>query len=194
MTATTKKTAETFWEKSTLSRSLTKPSCVGLRKSSIATATVFTLINSCSYTIWPGTLSGNGAAVLGAGGLVGPLLGPNGLQLQRRRNRPMRHLRLRRHAKMRRRRRAAGQLGGVHHRRGEGLLRREPRGRVQRGAGRVGVGREWGLPVRRVRGRPQRELPEGAAGGGGRRGVGVQECLRSLWHGWMKDVNMSISY
>ncbi|KAG6401000.1 hypothetical protein SASPL_137845 [Salvia splendens] len=41
-------------------------------KSSIASATVFTLINSCSYTIWPGTLSGNGAAVLGDGGFALP--------------------------------------------------------------------------------------------------------------------------
>ncbi|KAA8537670.1 hypothetical protein F0562_027340 [Nyssa sinensis] len=31
-------------------------------------ATVFTLQNRCSYTIWPGTLSGNGGAVLGDGG------------------------------------------------------------------------------------------------------------------------------
>ncbi|XP_020550915.1 pathogenesis-related protein 5-like [Sesamum indicum] len=29
-------------------------------------ATVFTLQNSCSYTIWPGTLTGNGGAILGA--------------------------------------------------------------------------------------------------------------------------------
>ncbi|KAM7517148.1 hypothetical protein LguiA_006731 [Lonicera macranthoides] len=33
-------------------------------------ATVFTLHNSCSYTVWPGTLSGNGAAVLGDGGFA----------------------------------------------------------------------------------------------------------------------------
>ncbi|KAK2994796.1 hypothetical protein RJ640_021028 [Escallonia rubra] len=32
--------------------------------------TVFTLQNSCSYTVWPGTLSGNGAAVLGDGGFA----------------------------------------------------------------------------------------------------------------------------
>ncbi|KAL6982800.1 hypothetical protein U1Q18_016193 [Sarracenia purpurea var. burkii] len=32
--------------------------------------TVFTLQNRCSYTIWPGTLSGNGAAVLGDGGFA----------------------------------------------------------------------------------------------------------------------------
>ncbi|KAL8128174.1 pathogenesis-related thaumatin-like protein 3.5 [Apium graveolens] len=31
-------------------------------------STTFTLQNSCSYTVWPGTLSGNGAAVLGEGG------------------------------------------------------------------------------------------------------------------------------
>ncbi|KAL3840328.1 hypothetical protein ACJIZ3_024919 [Penstemon smallii] len=31
-------------------------------------ATVFTLQNSCSYTIWPGINSGNGAAILGDGG------------------------------------------------------------------------------------------------------------------------------
>ncbi|XP_043709569.1 pathogenesis-related thaumatin-like protein 3.5 [Telopea speciosissima] len=35
-------------------------------------ATVFTLQNSCSYTIWPGTLSGNGGAVLGDGGFPLP--------------------------------------------------------------------------------------------------------------------------
>ncbi|XP_057793927.1 pathogenesis-related protein 5-like [Salvia miltiorrhiza] len=39
-------------------------------KLSIASATVFTLQNSCSYTIWPGTLSGNGAAILGDGGFA----------------------------------------------------------------------------------------------------------------------------
>ncbi|GFQ04232.1 pathogenesis-related protein 5, partial [Phtheirospermum japonicum] len=33
---------------------------------------VFTLQNSCSYTIWPGTLSGNGAALLGDGGFQLP--------------------------------------------------------------------------------------------------------------------------
>ncbi|PIM98590.1 hypothetical protein CDL12_28929 [Handroanthus impetiginosus] len=33
-------------------------------------ATIFTLQNSCSYTIWPGTLSGNGAAILGDGGFA----------------------------------------------------------------------------------------------------------------------------
>nr|XP_010936134.1 pathogenesis-related protein 5 [Elaeis guineensis] len=39
-----------------------------------AVATVFTLQNKCSYTVWPGTLSGNGAAVLGGGGFE---LSPN---------------------------------------------------------------------------------------------------------------------
>ncbi|KAJ1393199.1 Thaumatin, conserved site [Sesbania bispinosa] len=34
----------------------------------VASATVFTLENKCSHTIWPGTLSGNGAAILGDGG------------------------------------------------------------------------------------------------------------------------------
>ncbi|KAG4953472.1 hypothetical protein AAZX31_14G074800 [Glycine max] len=34
----------------------------------IAYATVFTLENHCSYTVWPGTLSGNGVATLGDGG------------------------------------------------------------------------------------------------------------------------------
>ncbi|XP_052201296.1 pathogenesis-related protein 5-like isoform X2 [Diospyros lotus] len=34
----------------------------------IVSATVFTLQNRCSYTVWPGTLSGNGAASLGDGG------------------------------------------------------------------------------------------------------------------------------
>ncbi|CAN1126827.1 Pathogenesis-related thaumatin-like protein 3.5 [Linum perenne] len=34
----------------------------------IAHATVFTLLNQCTYTIWPGTLSGNGASLLADGG------------------------------------------------------------------------------------------------------------------------------
>ncbi|KAJ7958069.1 Pathogenesis-related thaumatin family protein [Quillaja saponaria] len=34
----------------------------------VASATVFTLQNRCRYTVWPGTLSGNGAAILGEGG------------------------------------------------------------------------------------------------------------------------------
>ncbi|CAI9771445.1 unnamed protein product [Fraxinus pennsylvanica] len=38
--------------------------------SRIISATVFTFQNSCSKTIWPGTLSGNGAAVLGGGGFA----------------------------------------------------------------------------------------------------------------------------
>ncbi|KAD4888770.1 hypothetical protein R6Q59_034335 [Mikania micrantha] len=33
-------------------------------------ATVFTLQNSCSYTVWPGTLSGNAGTVLGEGGFA----------------------------------------------------------------------------------------------------------------------------
>ncbi|KAF5194136.1 Thaumatin-like protein [Thalictrum thalictroides] len=33
---------------------------------------VFTLENKCSYTIWPGTLSGNGATILGDGGFSLP--------------------------------------------------------------------------------------------------------------------------
>ncbi|OAY84503.1 Pathogenesis-related protein 5 [Ananas comosus] len=37
-----------------------------------AAAIVFTLHNSCPYTVWPGTLSGNGAAVLGGGGFELP--------------------------------------------------------------------------------------------------------------------------
>ncbi|CDP07567.1 unnamed protein product [Coffea canephora] len=39
---------------------------------SIVSATVFTLQNSCSHTVWPGTLSGNGAAILGDGGFALP--------------------------------------------------------------------------------------------------------------------------
>ncbi|KAI3460290.1 hypothetical protein Pfo_016953 [Paulownia fortunei] len=35
----------------------------------MAPATLFTLKNSCTYTVWPGTLSGNGAAV-GEGGFA----------------------------------------------------------------------------------------------------------------------------
>ncbi|KAI7740912.1 hypothetical protein M8C21_033039 [Ambrosia artemisiifolia] len=35
-------------------------------------ATVFTLQNSCTYTIWPGTLSGNNGTVLGDGGFSLP--------------------------------------------------------------------------------------------------------------------------
>ncbi|KAL2456444.1 thaumatin-like protein 3 [Forsythia ovata] len=38
--------------------------------STIVSATVFTLQNSCSYTIWPGTLSGNGGAILEDGGFA----------------------------------------------------------------------------------------------------------------------------
>ncbi|KAJ4967158.1 hypothetical protein NE237_019007 [Protea cynaroides] len=34
----------------------------------VASATVFTLQNSCSYTIWPGTLSGDGGAIVGGDG------------------------------------------------------------------------------------------------------------------------------
>ncbi|KAL1546705.1 pathogenesis-related thaumatin-like protein 3.5 [Salvia divinorum] len=49
-------------------------------KLSISSAAIFTLQNSCGYTIWPGTLSGNGAAVLGGGGFALP---PGGtIQLQ----------------------------------------------------------------------------------------------------------------
>ncbi|KAF2315934.1 hypothetical protein GH714_040729 [Hevea brasiliensis] len=43
-----------------------------MHASNLANATVFTLQNLCSYTIWPGTLSGNGAATLGDGGFVLP--------------------------------------------------------------------------------------------------------------------------
>ncbi|XP_047326878.1 pathogenesis-related thaumatin-like protein 3.5 [Impatiens glandulifera] len=35
-------------------------------------ATIFTLENRCSYTVWPGTLSANGAAILAEGGLELP--------------------------------------------------------------------------------------------------------------------------
>ncbi|KAF6149669.1 hypothetical protein GIB67_017402 [Kingdonia uniflora] len=37
-----------------------------------ASATVFTLLNRCSYTIWPGSLSGDGAPALAGGGFVLP--------------------------------------------------------------------------------------------------------------------------
>ncbi|KAK6115838.1 hypothetical protein DH2020_008107 [Rehmannia glutinosa] len=36
--------------------------------STMASATLFTLQNSCTYTVWPATISGNGAAALGDGG------------------------------------------------------------------------------------------------------------------------------
>lgn len=36
----------------------------------MASSTLFTLQNSCSYTVWPGTISGNGAAALGGGGFA----------------------------------------------------------------------------------------------------------------------------
>ncbi|PIN01058.1 hypothetical protein CDL12_26437 [Handroanthus impetiginosus] len=36
----------------------------------VATATTFSLKNSCSHTVWPGTLSGNGGTVLGDGGFA----------------------------------------------------------------------------------------------------------------------------
>ncbi|KAL1366759.1 hypothetical protein HN51_020834 [Arachis hypogaea] len=38
----------------------------------IASGTIFTLENHCTYTVWPGTLSGNGAAPLGDGGFSLP--------------------------------------------------------------------------------------------------------------------------
>ncbi|KAF5740743.1 hypothetical protein HS088_TW11G00821 [Tripterygium wilfordii] len=38
----------------------------------VINASVFTLQNQCSYTIWPGTLSGNGLNALGDGGFVLP--------------------------------------------------------------------------------------------------------------------------
>ncbi|CAJ1973335.1 unnamed protein product [Sphenostylis stenocarpa] len=38
----------------------------------VVSATLFTIENRCSHTVWPGTLAGNGAAVLGDGGF--PLL------------------------------------------------------------------------------------------------------------------------
>ncbi|KAL1207812.1 Pathogenesis-related protein 5 [Cardamine amara subsp. amara] len=34
--------------------------------------TVFTLMNSCSYTVWPGILTGNGGAQIGGGGFALP--------------------------------------------------------------------------------------------------------------------------
>ncbi|XP_072989430.1 pathogenesis-related thaumatin-like protein 3.5 [Typha latifolia] len=37
-----------------------------------AVTTVFTLRNNCAYTVWPGTLSGNGVALLGGGGFELP--------------------------------------------------------------------------------------------------------------------------
>lgn len=37
-----------------------------------ASATIFTLQNSCNYAFWPGTLFGNGAAILGDGGFALP--------------------------------------------------------------------------------------------------------------------------
>ncbi|XP_051149947.1 pathogenesis-related thaumatin-like protein 3.5 [Andrographis paniculata] len=36
----------------------------------LSSATLFTIQNSCSYTIWPGTLSGDGATLLGGGGFA----------------------------------------------------------------------------------------------------------------------------
>ncbi|RZC14825.1 pathogenesis-related protein 5-like [Glycine soja] len=38
----------------------------------LASATMFTIENRCSYTVWPGTIAGNGAAVLGDGGFPLP--------------------------------------------------------------------------------------------------------------------------
>ncbi|KAH0990422.1 hypothetical protein GBA52_001905 [Prunus armeniaca] len=46
-----------------------------LAAGNVVYATVFTLQNRCTYTVWPGTLSGNGAAVLGDGGCVADLNG-----------------------------------------------------------------------------------------------------------------------
>ncbi|XP_052728504.1 pathogenesis-related protein 5 [Vigna angularis] len=36
----------------------------------VASATVFSLQNHCSYTVWQGTLFGNGAGILGSGGFA----------------------------------------------------------------------------------------------------------------------------
>ncbi|XP_004293225.1 PREDICTED: pathogenesis-related protein 5-like [Fragaria vesca subsp. vesca] len=41
-----------------------------LAATNVVYATIFTLQNHCPYTVWPGTLSGNGAAVLGEGGFA----------------------------------------------------------------------------------------------------------------------------
>ncbi|KAL6215919.1 hypothetical protein ACLB2K_015345 [Fragaria x ananassa] len=43
---------------------------IRLRQTYVVYATIFTLQNHCPYTVWPGTLSGNGAAVLGEGGFA----------------------------------------------------------------------------------------------------------------------------
>ncbi|XP_050158354.1 pathogenesis-related thaumatin-like protein 3.5 [Malus sylvestris] len=41
-----------------------------LAAGNVVRATQFTLQNRCGYTVWPGTLSGNGAAILGEGGFA----------------------------------------------------------------------------------------------------------------------------
>ncbi|KAF9609790.1 hypothetical protein IFM89_018587 [Coptis chinensis] len=51
-------------ESTTLSR------VINLSVRNIANAAVFTLKNQCSYTVWPGTLSGNNATPLGEGGFA----------------------------------------------------------------------------------------------------------------------------
>ena len=75
-------------------------------------------------------------------GLVRPLMAPDRVQLRRLRQRKMLNRRLRRRNEVHRRRRSARDAGGVHHRiRRQGLLRREPGGRLQRGRGRAGYRR-----------------------------------------------------
>jgi hypothetical protein len=122
--------------------------------------------------------------VHGAGGVVGAHLGSDGLQLRRGRERVVRDGRVRHVAQVRGGvGRDAGEPGGVHGR-GDGLLRREPGGRLQPApVGEAGE-RAGQLQRGRLRRRPARKLPGGAGGeGGGRAHGGVPERVRRVRHG-----------
>jgi hypothetical protein len=114
--------------------------------------------------------------VPGPGGLVRPPVGAHGLRPLRRVLTRVRDRRLLRRGELHPRRRAARHAGRVHpgrHRR-EGLLRREPGGRVQRRHRRGGDGRPGELRhvrVRRVRRGRERGVPARAADAARREGV-----------------------
>jgi len=114
--------------------------------------------------------------VHGAGGMVGPHLGPHGLQLRRGRERVVRHGLLRQRAQVRVVGRDAGQPRRVHA--GvRGLLRREPCGRLQPAHGDQARERAGQLQRGRMRRGPAAELPVGAGREGQRADRGVPERL-----------------
>ncbi|EEE66264.1 hypothetical protein OsJ_22450 [Oryza sativa Japonica Group] len=165
-----------------------------------ASAATLALYNRCAETVWPGIQPSAGKELLARGGfqlapnratsirlparLVRPRLGPPGLQLRRRGARPLGHGRLRRGALLQRgRRRAAGHAGGDHprvHPGRAGLLRREPRRRLQHPHRHDPVPRlRRQLRPRGVHQRPQPRCPAGLAvrgGGGDNRVVGCRSA------------------